>query len=99
MICKKNVTKFVAMVTFSIPFSLPQLCPLRPVDISQAQSLDGVFLYGCSPASSVVTTPLPPPPPPLPPPPSTNPNISVGLDGQEGSFLAIPLDKEDLVAG
>ena len=67
------------------------------VDFTQAISLEGVALYGCSPESIPVTTPLPPPPPPpLPPPPSINPNISVGVNGQEGSFLAIPLDSNEV---
>jgi len=67
----------------------------RAVEFSDALQLEGVSLYGCRPPA--VTTPLTPPPTPLPPPPSIRPNITIGLDGSSGSFLAYPITEAQVV--
>ena len=59
----------------------------RAIDFNNAVSLEGVALYGCPPPGA--TVPITPPPPPLPPPPSIRPNVTVGLSGAPGSFIAV----------
>ena len=56
-----------------------------------------IALYGCQPPSLII--PVPPPPPPLPPPPSPRPDIAVGLDGSDTSFIALVVAEEDVLRG
>ena len=71
-----------------------RLLDFNSVDVDDPLQLESVSLYGCRPPA--ITVPLPPPPPPLPPPPSIRPNITVGLDGTPGSFLAVTVTEDEI---
>ena len=66
----------------------------RAIDFNDAESLEGVALYGCPPPGA--TVPITPPPPPLPPPPSVRPNVTVGLSGAPGSFIAVEVTEAQI---
>lgn len=69
----------------------------RILDFTNADVLTDVSLYGCRAAREQTSPPFLPPPPPIPPPPSAVINVSVGLNGRNGSFIALQLPEDQVL--
>lgn len=69
----------------------------RILDFKNAEVLIDVSLYGCRTAREQTSPPILPPPPPIPPPPSAIFNASVGLNGRNGSFIALQLPEDQVL--
>ena len=81
--------------TLPLKFKFLNNSNFRRLAFDTAETLIGISLYGCRPARE--QSRLPPPPPPIPPPPSSPLNMSVGLNGNLGSFISLQVSHDQVL--